>query len=33
LETDLLRTLGQIQKAASEEPVGMEMDFRKSRGS
>lgn len=29
LETDFLRTLGQIQKAAKEEPVGIEMDFRK----
>jgi len=33
LETDLLRTLGMIQKAASEEPAGMEMDFRKPRGA
>ena len=30
LETDFLRTLGQIQKAAREELVGIEMDFRKS---
>jgi len=29
LETDFLRILGQIQKAAKEEPVGIEMDFRK----
>jgi len=28
LETDLLRTLGQIQKAAGEKPVGVEVDFR-----
>ncbi len=30
LETDFLRSLGQIQKAAKKEPVGIEMDFRKS---
>jgi len=29
LEADSLRILGQIQKAAKEEPVGIEMDFRK----
>jgi hypothetical protein len=29
LEADYLRILGQIQKAAKEEPVGIEMDFRK----
>ncbi len=30
LETDFLRSLGQIQKAAREEPAEIEMDFRKS---
>lgn len=29
LEAELLRKLGQIQKPASEEPAGIEMDFRK----
>jgi len=28
LETDFLRILGQIQKAARENPVGVEADFR-----
>jgi len=29
LEADYLRTLGHIQKATKEEPVGIEMNFRK----
>ncbi len=29
LDTDFLRILGHIQKAAKEEPAGIEMDFRK----
>ncbi len=29
LEVDFLRSLGQIQRAAKERPVGVEMDFRR----
>jgi hypothetical protein len=28
LETDFLRLLGQVQRAAMENPVGVEIDFR-----
>ena len=31
LETDFLRSLGEIQRSAKEKPVQIEMDFRKRR--